>query len=194
MDYNSVKKSVITYMSDPIAQNLRTIRKEQSLSLDKLADLTGVSKSMLRQIETGKSSPTIATLWKIANGLYIPLTALLREERTEVVLKGFYEGTPIIGNAEGHRLLSLESFDPNRSFEIYHMEIDPGASLDSEPHNGIPDEYVFIMQGVLDLTVGDAHYVVNQDQFIRFRADRQHTYKNLGDEIAKAIVLIAYLS
>ena len=62
-----------------IAANLREIRDSRHLSLDQLSDLTGVSKSMLRQIETGRSSPTIATIWKIANGLRVSFTALLRK-------------------------------------------------------------------------------------------------------------------
>ena len=64
-------------MSSRISENLRQIRKEKKLSLDSMAEQTGVSKSMLGQIERGESSPTVATLWKIATGLHISFTALL---------------------------------------------------------------------------------------------------------------------
>ncbi len=60
---------------EAISNNLRTIRESRNFSLDQLSELTGVSKSMLRQIETGKSSPTISTIWKIANGLRVSFTA-----------------------------------------------------------------------------------------------------------------------
>ena len=62
---------------EAISANLRCHRESRGLSLDQMAELTGVSKSMLRQIEIGNSSPTIATLWKIANGLKISFTSLL---------------------------------------------------------------------------------------------------------------------
>ena len=62
---------------DIIGANLRKIRNAAGLSLSKAADLTGVSKAMLGQIERGESSPTIATLWKIAKGFHLPLTALI---------------------------------------------------------------------------------------------------------------------
>ena len=58
-------------MSGIIAENLKRIRKENKWSLDTVSDMTGVSKSMLGQIERGESSPTISTLWKIATGLHI---------------------------------------------------------------------------------------------------------------------------
>ena len=181
-------------MNDPVAQNLRIIREERNLSLDKLADLTGVSKSMLRQIETGQSSPTISTLWKIANGLHIPFTALLREKNTEVVLKQFKDGTPLTERSKGYRLFPLVSFDPDRSFEIYYVEIDPGTSLDAEPHNGIPEEYVFVMQGRIDITVDGEVFKVEQDHFISFLANCPHRYHNSGTETATALMLITYLS
>ena len=68
-------------MSSRISENLRQIRKEKKLSLDSMAEQTGVSKSMLGQIERGESSPTVATLWKIATGLHISFTAFWRAGR-----------------------------------------------------------------------------------------------------------------
>ncbi len=58
-----------------LAENLKTLRANRKLSLDKVAELTGVSKTMLSQIERGESNPTIHTVWKIANGLKISFTA-----------------------------------------------------------------------------------------------------------------------
>jgi transcriptional regulator with XRE-family HTH domain len=80
-----------------IAENLRKVRETRGLSLDQLAELTGVSKSMLRQIETGKSSPTITTIWKIANGLRISFTALLRKPEIRVEVKSFRSDKPLMG-------------------------------------------------------------------------------------------------
>lgn len=181
-------------MNDLVANNLQLIRKEQNLSLDKLSDLSGVSKSMLRQIEMGKSSPTVATLWKIANGLRIPMTALLREESSDIILQNLRDGTPIKGSSDQFRLLSLIPFDPKRSFEIYYLEIEPNASLESEPHNGLPEEYVFVTQGSVSVSVDDEVFEVESGEFLRFQANRPHRYKNSGAQVAKAINLIAYLS
>lgn len=62
-----------------LSKNLKYLRNERKLSLDKLADLTGISKTMLGQIERGESNPSITTVWKIANGLKISFTALINE-------------------------------------------------------------------------------------------------------------------
>lgn len=57
-----------------IAENLKTLRTERNLSLGQLAELSGISKVMLSQIEKGDTNPTINTLWKIAKGLKVPYT------------------------------------------------------------------------------------------------------------------------
>ena len=60
-----------------IAKNLNRLRNERNLSLGQLAELSGVSKVMLSQIEKGDSNPTVNTIWKIASGLNVPYTAIL---------------------------------------------------------------------------------------------------------------------
>ena len=60
-----------------VGKNLRKIRNDLGLSLDETSKLTGVSKTMLGQIERGESSPTISTLWKISSGLKISFTSIL---------------------------------------------------------------------------------------------------------------------
>ena len=64
-------------LNEIIAMNLKRLRAERGLSLGKLSELSGVSKVMLSQIEKGESSPTINTLWKIANGLQVSYTKLI---------------------------------------------------------------------------------------------------------------------
>ena len=59
-----------------VAKNIRRLREESKLSMDELSKLSGVSKSMLAQIERGEENPTISTLWKLSNGMKVPFDAL----------------------------------------------------------------------------------------------------------------------
>ena len=68
-----------------IGKNLNDIRKQRNLSLDKAAELTGVSKGMLAQIEKGVSNPTVTTLWKIASGLNVSFSYFMEEENDEIL-------------------------------------------------------------------------------------------------------------
>jgi len=176
-----------------ISSNLKEIREQRNLSLDQLAELTGVSKSMLRQIETGRSSPTIATIWKIANGLRLSFTTLVSKRRPDVAIMDFKGSKPLTAKSERYRLFPLIPFDPEHGFEIYHVEIEPKTAYDGEPHRGNVEEYVFVMQGRLEITVEENHYSVNANQFIRFIANRPHTYYSAGKEMVSAIMMICYL-
>ncbi len=108
-----------------ISSNLKAIREQRNLSLDQLAELTGVSKSMLRQIETGRSSPTIATIWKIANGLRLSFTTLVSKKHPEVAIMDFRGSKPLTAASNRYRLFPLIPFDPEHAFEIYNVEIEP---------------------------------------------------------------------
>ena len=59
-----------------VAKNIRRLREESKLSMDELSKLSGVSKSMLAQIDRVKQNPTISTLWKLSNGMKVPFDAL----------------------------------------------------------------------------------------------------------------------
>ena len=179
---------------DAIAKNLKKIRDDRGLSLDKLSELTGVSKSMLRQIETGKSSPTIATIWKIANGLHVSFTALLRKPAVEAEVRSFRGDKPLTGEAEHYRLYPLIPFDPQQSFETYYVEIDPGTVFHGEPHEGNVYEYVFMVKGKLQITVEDQIFKINKGEFLQFVANCPHVYKCAGKKMAAAIMQISYLA
>ena len=115
-------------MTEPtsgIGERLREIRAERNLSLDDAAEMTGVSKPMLGQIERGRSVPTITTLWKIATGLKTPLSAFLEERRVDYTLAGTDGREPIIGDGGRMRAYPLFPFDPIRSVEMFRIEFDP---------------------------------------------------------------------
>lgn len=67
-----------------LAINLKRLRTERNLSLGQLATLSDISKVMLSQIEKGSTNPTINVIWKIANGLKVPYTALLEQDISEL--------------------------------------------------------------------------------------------------------------
>lgn len=176
-----------------ISVNLKRIREQRNLSLDQLAELTDVSKSMLRQIEMGKSSPTIATIWKIANGLRLSFTTLLSKQRPDVAIMDFKASNPLTAESKRYRVYPLVPFDPEHGFEIYHVEIEPGTTYKGEPHEGNVEEYIFVTQGLLEITVEETKHRVKANQFIRFTANRPHQYRSSGKKAVLATMMICYL-
>jgi XRE family transcriptional regulator, regulator of sulfur utilization len=179
-------------ITDLVAQNLRRIRVEKKLSLEKLAELTGVSKSMLGQIERGDSSPTIATVWKIANGLKVSFTSLLNAPQSDPTVIRRSEIHPMLEDNGKYRLYPCFPIEDGRRFEVYTIEIEQGGRLSAEAHPEGTQEFLTVFLGEITVQVGDQEYQVSKDDAIRFRADRPHAYHNSGVGLAKINLVIHY--
>jgi len=174
-------------------KNLKRIREERKLSLGKLAELTGVSKSMLGQIERGVSSPTIATVGKISNGLKISFITLLNPPQPEPNIVRKARIQPGVEDKGRYRLFPLFPIDDDRRFEIYTMEIEKGGYLSADTHPEGTQEFLVVYQGELIVRVDDQEYLVPEGDGIRLRAGRPHTYHNAGEALVRISLIISYL-
>lgn len=175
-----------------VGERLKEIRNIRQLTLDDVSDLTGVSKPMLGQIERGQSSPTINVLWKISTGLQIPLSFFCRQQKAEYMVAGPDEENMIVEENGGMRAYPLFPFDPAGNMEVFYLEFDPGVRHSSMPHVTDVEEYVFLVQGMLEIMVGAKAVCLQEKQSLRFRADICHEYHNISDGICAAYNVIFY--
>ncbi len=175
-----------------LARNLKIIREREKLSLDKLAQLSGVSKTMISQIERGDSSPTITTIWKIANGLKISFTELVKftEPDTKVISKS--EIQVFREDSGSYRVFPYFPFNENRNFEIYSVEADPDGELVSDPHKEGTEEFITVFEGELTISFAGQQYVLQEGDSMRFIADIPHSYKNTGTKLTRLNMVLYY--
>ncbi|MDN3018902.1 XRE family transcriptional regulator [Paenibacillus sp. BSR1-1] len=175
-----------------ISNNLRRIREKRKLSLEDLSIITGVSKSLLRQIEKEESNPTITTIWKIADGLKIPFTSLMKYEvpDTEIVRKENID--PLLEDKGLYRLFPYFSFEDQKPFEMYSVEMEPSASLIANPHNSGAIECITVFNGILCLTVNDKEHILQTGDSIKFKADNPHSYSNPSNDLTRLSMIVYY--
>ena len=116
-----------------IAVNLKKLRTERNLSLGALASISGISKTMLSDIEKGNSNPTINTVWKIANGLKVPYTKLIDGVDDETTIVQRKETIKQTSENNAYRVYCYYTTTPTRNFELFYCELDakhPIAPLD----------------------------------------------------------------
>lgn len=174
------------------AKNLKAIREKEKLSLEKVSQLCGVSKTMIGQIERGESSPTLTTIWKIANGLKVSFTTLINQPQpeTEVIL---LEDVQVLTEDNGrYRVYPYFSFQEENRFEIYTVEIDHQGKLIAEAHRDGTEEFITVFDGELALTINDKQYTIKAGDSIRFKADRPHIYFNAGQSLTRLSMTIYY--
>ncbi len=175
-----------------IALNLRRLREERNLSLGQLAEMAGVSKVMLSQLEKGTSNPTINTVWKITGALQLPYTSLLELPDSEVV----HVKKKDIHDLEDdkYHIFSYYAKESNRPFELYQIEMDAGCIHESIGHSSDSSEYIMVINGKMELEVNGENYVLEQDDGFCFYAATPHTYRNLTNEKVKMFMMIYYIS
>lgn len=179
-------------LNSVIAGNLKRLREERKLSLDNVAKLSGVSKSMLGQIERGEVNPTVSTIWKISNGLKISFTQLMSRPEADIELVVKEELEPLVEDNGRFRNYPVFSFDSERRFEMYSLEIDEGAYLDAEGHPKGTQEFITVFSGEVSIRVGEESYIVAAGNSIRFKADTDHAYRNTGSGTCTLSMVIYY--
>ncbi|MBU8878805.1 XRE family transcriptional regulator [Bacillus sp. FJAT-29790] len=175
-----------------ISNNLRRIRNKRKLSLDDLSTITGVSKSLLRQIEKEESNPTITTIWKIADGLKIPFSSLMKYEfpDTEIVRKQNIDA--LIEDKGLYRLYPYFNFEEQKPFEMYSVEMEPSARLKANPHNSGAIECITVFSGTLCLTINETENILHTGDSIKFKADTPHSYSNPSSKLTILSMVIYY--
>lgn len=175
-----------------VANNLKAIRENKKLSLDQVAKLSGVSKSMLGQIERGEVNPTISVVWKIANGLKISFTSLLDQAKSDVEIVRKAEITPLIEDEDRFYNYPIITFDETRKFEQFYVEMKPGGSRKSEPHLMGTEEFVTAFAGEAVINIAGREFKLADGDSIHFKSDVSHSYRNDGDKTIHLHMTIFY--
>ncbi len=179
-------------LKSTIIGRMKKIRFEKQFSLEQAAEITGISKAMLSQIERGQSVPTVTTLWKIATGYKVPLTYFLEEEKSSYSLIDYTKSQPLSEENGEMRIYTVKPYDPFQNFEMLYIEFEPGCVHSSAKHMDGVEEYVFVQRGALELWPGIEKISVSENQCFRFKADIPHAYKNNGNEKCCIINMIFY--
>lgn len=175
-----------------VSQNIKQIREEKKLTLDAAANVTGVSRSMLAQIEKGDANPTISVLWKISNGYKVSFTSLIEQAPETATVLRADAVHPIIEDNGKYINYPAFGFDERRAFETYRIVIAPSGSLQAEPHLTGTEEFITVFAGCVEIKAADEVFCLREGDSIRFKADVAHSYKNVGQTGVLVSMLLYY--
>jgi transcriptional regulator with XRE-family HTH domain len=162
-----------------VGANLRRLRGQRGLSLEKLSKASGVSRAMLGQIELGQSAPTINVLWKISSALGVPFSGLIsaRQEGGLQVMRA--EAAKLLTSHDGaFSSRALFPFDSPRRVEFYQLTLRPGAVEKADAHNPGTVENLVVAQGSVEIEAGGKREVLGTGDAIVFEADVPHVYRS----------------
>jgi transcriptional regulator with XRE-family HTH domain len=182
-----------TDLAPVVGANLRRLRTRRGLSLERLAQISGVSRAMLGQIELGQSAPTINVLWKIARALEVTFSALIsaRTQSGALVLRSG-ESKILTSKDRSFSSRALFPFDEPRRVEFYELRLAAGSVEDADAHPPGTSENLVVTAGTVEIDVaGDTHKLETGDSIL-FEADSPHAYRNVGKNEAVMYLVMTY--
>jgi transcriptional regulator with XRE-family HTH domain len=177
-----------------LGPRIQAIRKRHRLSLDELARKSGVSKSMLSQVERGEANPTFATLWNLTRALDVEFSELVEAKAgaaAAAIDVTSQNHIPEIRTEDGRCVLRILSPPGSAgAMEWYELSVAPSGALISKPHARGAMEHLTVIKGSLSIMSGDGREKLSAGDTARYAADIPHAIRNDGKTEAKAFLVV----
>ena len=186
--------SAVATENGAVGKRVRALRESMNLSLRDLAERSGVSAPMLSQVERGDTSPTLTVAGRIASGLELTLSQLLRLDEAEHVVV-VPKGSGRARSRGGHRLEELTPALPGQRADVSRHELEPGASTggpaDPPMHEAGARETALVLDGRLTLVVDGEPHSLGEGDAVTFDADLPHHFENREDRPCAFVAVVA---
>jgi transcriptional regulator with XRE-family HTH domain len=173
---------------------VRALREALGLSLRDLADRSGVSAPMLSQVERGETSPTLALAARIAAGLDLSLSQLLRLDETGHVVV-VPRGAGRRSSRGGHRVEEVTPPLPGQRADVSRHRLEPGAATggpdDPPMHEPGSRETAVVLEGTVTLVVEGERHELGPGDSVTFDADLAHHFQNDGGDPVELLAVVA---
>jgi transcriptional regulator with XRE-family HTH domain len=181
--------------SPPIGRNIKAIREKHQMTLPVLSETCGISKEMLSQIESEQVNPTIATIWKIAQGLDVDINSILTGQdslRRTFSVSRKDDITRLDTDEEGVHIRVLSPLSMAEDLEMYMLTFKAGQALHSKPHSVRTEEFITVLQGAVRITAGENQAELGEGDFIRYHADTEHVIENTADGETQLYMVVRF--
>lgn len=182
-----------------LGSKIRKLRQRRSLTLQDVSDLSGLSKSLLSQIENDASAPPIPTLMRIAKALGVRISHFFRQDenadRISVIRQGDRQQSVNLPHNRpdrlGYRYVPLAHPLTNQHMEPFWVHIEARKVEDEDAffqHSG--EEFLYVLEGRLEFKGGDKTIVIEPGDSLYFDSSLPHRVRNLGRSPASALAVI----
>jgi transcriptional regulator with XRE-family HTH domain len=177
-----------------VGENIKRIRKSKKLSMERLAEQSAVSRSMLGQIERGEANPSVALLGKLAVALKVPAEVLLENDDFISLAEYREVNTKPVRLDAGKTVLRPNfPYDEITRIESYFLDLYISASYAPEP--AVPGCvcYATVLSGTVTLTAEEQDFRLIERDALRFAADLPYKFGNMTNATARLLLVYQYL-
>jgi transcriptional regulator with XRE-family HTH domain len=172
-----------TALSGQLGKTIQRLRKAYNLSLSELAEQSGVAKSIISQIERNETNPTLATIWRLSQALDVSIERVLASAEDEPFLeKSNRIDTPVVISDDGKcRLAIIGWIKTVEWLQWYDFHGVRGGVLESDAHQRGSIESLSVLTGEIEVEVGGLVERASAGETLRYRCDRPHAIRVVGD-------------
>ena len=177
-----------------ISERIRKLRQSRRWTLEQLASLSQVSRSMLSQIERGIANPTLGVAHRIAQALGVTLAELVDSavERPQLdVIRG-QDDRYLFRDDDTCRIRTLSPLDLEKDIEFYEVTLHPKGKLESAAHFAGTRELVAVQKGSVEVESGNTCERLHAGDSAHYRADMPHALRNTGRGEARLFLVVTY--
>jgi len=181
-------------VTDQIAERVRRLRSARGLTLEALANASGVSRSAISLIERAETSPTAVVLERLATGLGVPLAALF--ERSEATASPHARRADQVEWTDSVSGYTRRNVSPNGGgvpFRIVEVSFPAGAhvAFESGGLGGGVHQQIWVLEGAVTVTVGMDRYALEAGDCLAMRLDQPIAFENPARVRARYAVVLA---
>lgn len=171
-----------------VGERIRAARTERGITVAALAERSGLSKGLISQVETGKTSPSIATLEKLADGLGIPAAYLLLKDCDAIKVVREAERTVYHFGPEQIKVAVLTSASA-RAMRAILVEFPPGTSTGNAMHAHAGEEWHLVLEGEVTAIQADREVRLHAGDTFHWKGCIPHRVINTGTVTAKVLAV-----
>lgn len=168
--------------SQMLCHRVTELRKKNKQTLEQLAAASGVSRSMLSQIERGAANPTLAVTFRIAQAFGISVGELVDQPWSSSPIEVVHSDdiSTIFRSDDECHIRTLSPLHMEKNIEFYEIRIAPNAKLSSAPHYQGTKELLTVANGKARIVSGDTKRGLSKGDSAHYRADLPHSIENVG--------------
>jgi len=172
-----------------IGPRLRKLRKRRGLSLRALAGLCGLSANTISLVERGKTSPSVATLHRLATALGVSMTFFFEEEAQRDVV--FVKADRRVQTRSDSVIMeNLGSGLRAQTMEPLLVTLPPGAGSGDDPIVHLGHEFVFCLEGEIEYEIRDDRYLLDAGDSLIFESHLPHRWRNASDSPSTILLIL----
>jgi len=184
-------------IGEKLGKTILRLRTADKLSLGDLSEMSGVAKSMISQIERNETNPTLATLSRLSQALGTRVESVIADisQNSPLIQHSSIQDTPVLKSEDGLCELRIIGWVESLQWlQWYDFTAQAGGLLESSAHPPGSIENLSVLTGTLRVSVGDDSWIVKAGETLRYRADQDHSIKNIGGVAAHATMvnILAY--